>query len=546
MLEKKNNNLNKYNQENNNKDDNAVQTSLEFQNENKITNNNIDNFPIMEDKKENDETEILIKEKEKNNDLFSSISSINSNLKTVSKNQKLNNKNKENNNLINSSEFDVVNTDNDYKITKNEVTLNTETDFNIENNTELKELIDLNGKDDFKIEHNPENGGNSIFQDKTSLFESMINPNLQQSKSLISLTQKNDIEVTQVEEYDQEKYRQQNETKEINFSTLLNTTPNNIDNISPVIYNSNNKQNNINYNQNENNKIDSRKDTLKTQLLEEKMNFFEETIQQYPKKQIKDKINEIYINQNSKRSLFENLPQEPIILGKMELSNNNNRYENYYQKDIKKISNSKIVNQMNQNFNIKSPQHINEKLKIPLPQKSSEYLFSNNNKKINNSQKKKNNINLNLHGNNPLSQRKNKFNNYQTHDTELNLNRKKLNHSDGNKKFCRSCSKNNYNSNKKKTRKIENYSDYYKKKADLITKEETKSPNEEKNKIDNNNCLNKSMEMNNILVINVNNSNPKNNLFYKLQSQKNNNSSRGTLSENSKDKIGKHNKSTYY
>ena len=56
----------------------------------------------------------------------------------------------------------------------------------------------------------------------------MINPNLQQSKSLISLTQKNDIEVTQVEEYDQEKYRQQNETKEINFSTLLNTTPNNI------------------------------------------------------------------------------------------------------------------------------------------------------------------------------------------------------------------------------------------------------------------------------------------------------------------------------
>jgi hypothetical protein len=403
-------------------------------------------------------------------------------------------------------------------------------------------------KDDFKIEHNHENGSNSIFQDKTSLFESMINLNLQQSTSFISITPKNDIEATQVEEYDQDKYKQQNETKEINFSTLLNTTPNNIDNISPVIYNSNNKQNNINYNQNENNKIDSKKDTLKTQLLEEKMNFFEETIQQYPKKQIKDKINDIYINQNSKRSLFENLPQEPIILGKMELPSNNNRYGNYYQKDIKKISNSKIVYQMNQNFNIKSPQHINEKLKIPLPQKSSEYLFSNNNnKKVNNSQKKKNNINLNLQGNNPLSQRKNKFNNYQTHDTDLNLHKKKLNHSDGNKKFCRSCSKNNYNSNKKKTRKIENYSDYYKKKADLIiTKEETKSPNEEKNKNDDNNCLNKSMEMNNILVINVNNSNPKNNLFYKLQSQKNNNSSRGTLSENSKDKIGKHNKSTYY
>ena len=132
---------------------------------------------------------------------------------------------------MNSSEFDVVNTE-EYKITKNEVTLNTETDFNIENNTEFKELIELNTKDDFKIEHNPETGSNSIFQDKTSLFESMINLNLQQSKSLISLTQKNDIEATQVEEYDQDKYKQQNETKEINFSSILNTTPNN-NNINP-------------------------------------------------------------------------------------------------------------------------------------------------------------------------------------------------------------------------------------------------------------------------------------------------------------------------
>ncbi len=63
-------------------------------------------------------------------------------------------------------------------------------------------------KDDFKIEHNHENGSNSIFQDKTSLFESMINLNLQQSTSFISITPKNDIEATQVEEYDQDKYKQ--------------------------------------------------------------------------------------------------------------------------------------------------------------------------------------------------------------------------------------------------------------------------------------------------------------------------------------------------
>ena len=72
----------------------------------------------------------------------------------------------------------------------------------------MKELINLNTKDDFKIEHNPETGSNSIFQDKTSLFESMINLNLQQSTSFISITPKNDIEATKVEEYDQDKYKQ--------------------------------------------------------------------------------------------------------------------------------------------------------------------------------------------------------------------------------------------------------------------------------------------------------------------------------------------------
>ena len=35
---------------------------------------------------------------------------------------------------------------------------------------------------------------------------------------------------------------------------------------------------------------------------------------------------------------------------------------------------------MNENFSIKSPQNISERLKIPLPQKSSEHFSINNNK----------------------------------------------------------------------------------------------------------------------------------------------------------------------
>ena len=525
MLEKNN-----YNQINNDiiiSDDNGEQESIHFQIEEDIQNNNNihnnNNYLNYEDNK-------ITKEKDihKNNELFSSISSINSNLKGGVIKKKNNNHNKQDNNSINSSEFDVVNTE-EYKITKNEVTLNTETDFNIENNTEFKELIDLNTKDDFKIENNPETGSNSIFQDKTSLFESMINLNLQQSKSLISVTQKNDIEATQVEEYDQDKYKQQNETKEINFSSILNTTPNN----NIILPNNNNINNNQNFQK-------EKKDDIKKDTLEKKINFFEDTIQQYPKKQLNDKIDDKYINDNKNKILFDYIHQEQVVIGKIDINNNNSRYENYFPKENKIISNSKIVSKMNENFNIKSPQNISERLKIPLPQKSSEH-FSINNNKNNLHIPKKNNLNINIPGN-VLSQRKNKFNtNIKTQENEISK-KKLLNDSDG-KKFSRSCSKNNYNS-KKKARKIENYSDYYKKKVDFITKEETKSPNKE-NKINDENNSNKSIE-NNLLVINVNNSNPKNNLFYKLQIQKNNNSSRGTISENSKEKIWKHNKSTYY
>ena len=472
MLENKNNNINE-------KID-IVKTSFNIENKEE---NNLDNFPL---------------DKKKENDLFLSISSINSNLKG---NQKLNNQNKINNNLINSYEFDIVNIDNEKSIIKNEESINTETDFNIENNTELKELTELNNKDDFKIEMNPEN--NSLFQDKTSLLESMTNINLQQS--LISITQKN--EITQIEEFDQEKYKQQNETKEINFSTLLNITPNINNNNNIIIPKS---------------KIfNSEKEFLK-----DKINYFDDTIDKYPKKKIKDKVNEKYINNNSKRSLFENLPQEPLILGKIEILNNNNRYQNFQLRD----KNLKIFNEMKNNLN--SPK--NEKLKIPFPQKSYEY---NNNININNKKSNNKKYNVNIQRNNIISQRKNKFfDQYKTQETES---KKKLIYSDGNKKFCKSCSKNNLNSNKKKIRKIEKYSDYYKKKVDLITKEEVKK----EIKIENENCLNKSMEMSNI-ILNINNS-PKNNILYKLH--KYNYSNKGNFSDNnSKEKNGKHNKSTYY
>ena len=473
MLENKNNNINE-------KID-IVKTSFNIENKEE---NNLDNFPL---------------DKKKENDLFLSISSINSNLKG---NQKLKNQNKINNNLINSYEFDIVNIDNEKSIIKNEESINTETDFNIENNTELKELTELNNKDDFKIEINPEN--NSLFQDKTSLLESMTNINLQQS--LISITQKN--EITQIEEFDQEKYKQQNETKEINFSTLLNITPNINNNNNIIIPKS---------------KIfNSEKEFLK-----DKINYFDDTIDKYPKKKIKDKVNEKYINNNSKRSLFENLPQEPLILGKIEILNNNNRYQNFQLRD----KNLKIFNEMKNNLN--SPK--NEKLKIPFPQKSYEY--NNNNININNKKTNNKKYNSNIQRNNILSQRKNKFfDQYKTQETES---KKKLIYSDGNKKFCKSCSKNNLNSNKKKIRKIEKYSDYYKKKVDLITKEEVKK----EIKIENENCLNKSMEMSNI-ILNINNS-PKNNILYKLH--KYNYSNKGNFSDNnSKEKNGKHNKSTYY
>ena len=470
MLENKNNNINEKND--------IVKTSFNIENKEE---NNLDNFPL---------------DKKKENDLFLSISSINSNLIG---NQKINNQNKKNNNLINSYEFDIVNIDNEKSIIKNEESINTETDFNIENNTELKELTELNNKNDFKIEMNPEN--NSLFQDKTSLLESMTNINLQQS--LISITQKN--EITQIEEFDQEKYKQQNETKEINFSTLLNITPNNNNNIiipKSKIFNS------------------------EKEFLKDKINYFDDTIDKYPKKKIKDKVNEKYINNNSKRSLFENLPQEPLILGKIEIVNNNNRYQNFQLRD----KNLKIFNEMKNNLN--SPK--NEKLKIPFPQKSYEY---NNNININNKKSNNKKYNVNIQRNNIISQRKNKFfDQYKTQETES---KKKLIYSDGNKKFCKSCSKNNLNSNKKKIRKIEKYSDYYKKKVDLITKEEVKK----EIKIENENCLNKSMEMSNI-ILNINNS-PKNNILYKLH--KYNYSNKGNFSDNnSKEKNGKHNKSTYY
>jgi hypothetical protein len=105
-----------------------------------------------------------------------------------------------------------------------------DTGLNIENNLDIQKeifnqfpnpsFISVTTKDDFKIESNLDSIINTDEQEKSSVIESIVN---QPSKSLISSTQKNDIEETQLEEYDQDKYRMQNETKEINMSSYMNS-----------------------------------------------------------------------------------------------------------------------------------------------------------------------------------------------------------------------------------------------------------------------------------------------------------------------------------
>ncbi len=137
-----------------------------------------------------------------------------------------------NNNNINETEFKIENNDDknnesEFKINENTVTnFNMDdTGLNIENNLDIQKeifnqfpnpsFISVTTKDDFKIESNLDSIINTDEQEKSSVIESIVN---QPSKSLISSTQKNDIEETQIEEYDQDKYRMQNETKEINMS----------------------------------------------------------------------------------------------------------------------------------------------------------------------------------------------------------------------------------------------------------------------------------------------------------------------------------------
>ena len=323
------------------KNDNGVQTSLDYNDEEEDI---PQEYPFKQLQRNKSESHAIIKNNNNNEvigELFSSLSSINissnfknntfSNRKTKendlefnvivnnndienknlnnykendkcnnNKLNKCNNEKKENklydmtNNkndkkdFINSSELDLVNIENDeskinninnvnetdFKIENND-DKNNESEFkinentvglNIENNLDIQKeifnqfpnpsFISVTTKDDFKIESNLDSIINTDEQEKSSVIESIVN---QPSKSLISTTQKNEIEETQLEEYDQDKYRMQNETKEINMSSYMNS-----------LY-IKNKENDIK------NNIDEKK----------KINYFEETLDQKKKLKIK-------------------------------------------------------------------------------------------------------------------------------------------------------------------------------------------------------------------------------------------------------------------
>ena len=386
------NNLNKLNDNNKNvlcqlemnKNENEVNikknndsNNIEY---NIISNNNKNELKTLNEKNNNENKKNILNNNNNNNE---------HNIET-----NLNSKKDKNNNLINSSEFDIVNIENEesklnnisiFKI--NENTELNDLDFNIENNLDIeKEIINKNPNpsfisvitnEDFKIESNK----NSIInteEEKSSIIESIINP-----KSLSSFNQKN--EETQIEEYDQDKYKLQNETKEINLSA---------------------------YSINKN--IDSKK-----------INYFEETLEKFPKKENKDIIHYEILNNNNAPSII-----------KLE-SFQNKRYEDFQPK----------ISNVNDNNNMM--------MKI-------------NNSAISNKIMSK--INIPLRKNSDISLNKS---NFKITDRENTL------ESD----FRKSDSK--IKNKKKKQRRIDSYSDYYKKKVEMLTKEEPKYINSNNSHEDN-------------------------------------------------------------
>ncbi len=385
------NNLNKLNDNNKN-----VLSQLEInKNENEVNikknndSNNIEYNIISNNNKNELKT---LNDKNNNENKKNILNNNNNNEQNIETN--LNSKKDKNNNLINSSEFDIVNIENEesklnnisiFKI--NENTELNDLDFNIENNLDIeKEIINKNPNpsfisvitnEDFKIESNK----NSIInteEEKSSIIESIINP-----KSLSSFNQKN--EETQIEEFDQDKYKLQNETKEINLSA---------------------------YSINKN--IDSKK-----------INYFEETLEKFPKKENKDIIHYEILNNNNTPSII-----------KLE-SFQNKRYEDFQPK----ISNVNDNNNMMMKINNSAMSNkIMSKINIPL--------------------RKNSDISLNK-------------SNFKTTDRENTL------ESD----FRKSDSK--IKNKKKKQRRIDSYSDYYKKKVEMLTKEEPKYINSNNSHEDN-------------------------------------------------------------
>ena len=562
------------------KNDNGVQTSLDYNDEEEDI---PQEYPFKQLQRNKSESHAIIKNNNNNEvigELFSSLSSINissnfknntfSNRKTKendlefnvivnnndienknlnnykendkcnnNKLNKCNNEKKENklydmtNNkidkkdFINSSELDLVNIENDkskinninnvnetdFKIENNDdknnesefkINENTVTNFNmddtglnIENNLDIQKeifnqfpnpsFISVTTKDDFKIESNLDSIINTDEQEKSSVIESIVN---QPSKSLISSTQKNDIEETQIEEYDQDKYRMQNETKEINMSSYMNS-----------LY-IKNKENDIK------NNIDEKK----------KINYFEETLEKIPKKEIKDKINDNCINlipndnnqfQLSKRS------NSSIGIMKKE-SFRNNRYENFQPKNSNKNISNDNNNMMMKINNSAITNKVMSKIPIPI-RKNSEISFksSKNDYKITERDNKK----------------------FDSCVVTLENNYKKSEYNNNN-----SCKIKN---KKKKQRRIDSYSDYYKQKIEKYIKEEPKYINS-----------NNSHEEGYFYKPNLNNSNENSNKINSnkiINNKPNNIYLKPTIdnipkdnSNNNNELLNKHNKSTYY
>ena len=441
----------------------------------------------------------------------------NNNIKDKMNKNKINNKN----NLINSLEFDLVNFENDSKINfnkepdinlqrnneekKNENNNNiNDTDFNIENNIDMQKeiiiqnqnpsFISINTKEDFKIETNLNSFKNIEDQEKSSIMESMIN---QQSKSLISSTQKN--EITELEEYDQDKYKIQNETKEINLS-LYNFNKEKEEN-------ENNEDNNNNIIKNENKNIKEDKN-----IEEKKINYFEETIEKFPKKEIKDKVNDNLLNLNfnefnNKCQLSKRSNSSNLIIKKTQFQNK--RYEdyNFQPKNLSKNNNKNNNNKIKINNTALSNKIIS---KIPVPMKKNELFF-----KINKSDFK-------------ISDRENKkIGSCVTLDNVF-----------------KNCNNNNNNNsykikNKtKKQRRIDNYSEYYKKKVEKNTKDDIKY-------LKNNNSHEESY-FNKPYIRNSNENSKMNSNKSSKQNKIYLNSAIDYISNNKNHLLNKQNKSTYY